>query len=85
MNMNEIKSEVRSFLGRGFRIHEIEDDSNIFEIGIVNSLFFVQLLIFIEKKFKIELQEGEFDITRLNSVNLISKIISDKIGGSLNE
>lgn len=70
-----IKQELRKLLYSSYKIENISDTLDIFESGIVHSLFFVQLLIFIEKKFKIELEPDEFDFKNLRTIESIAKLI----------
>ncbi len=79
MDITKIKSELQNFLTQAFKIQKIENSCDIFNLGIVHSLFFIQLLVFIEKKFKIELREGEFDITKLKNIDTIANLILLKI------
>lgn len=74
-----IKHELKKFLSDSFKVKEINNEDNIFNTGIVHSLFFIQLLIFIEKKFKIELMEDEFDISNLTNINAIANVIANKM------
>lgn len=78
MDIDKIKQELREFLTRSFRIHEIKNTDNIFDTGIVHSLFFIQLLIFIEKNFNVELHDGEFDIANLTTIDSIAGLIANK-------
>ncbi|HAU1838728.1 TPA: acyl carrier protein, partial [Legionella pneumophila] len=52
---------------------------NIFDTGAMHSLFFIQLLVFIEKKYKIDLEVGEFDLNQLTSIDAIAHFISSKL------
>lgn len=80
MSLTDIKQEIKQFLDKSFKINHLEDSQDIFDTGIVHSLFFVQLLIFIEKKFKIELNPDEFDITSLRTIDSISQLVLNKTG-----
>ena len=73
-----IKQELRKFLSASYKIENIPDTLDIFESGIVHSLFFIQLLIFIEKKFKIELEPDEFDFKNLRTIESIAKLIESR-------
>lgn len=79
MELIEIKNKVKNYLQSSFRLGTINDSSNIFESGIVNSLFYIQLIVFIEKTFDVQLEEGEFDIHKLQSVNAISELLYNKL------
>jgi acyl carrier protein len=79
MDITKAKLALREFLAGSFKIHDIKNSDDIFDTGIVHSLFFIQLLIFIEKKFKIELEEGDFDINKLRNINEIANLIVNKL------
>jgi methoxymalonate biosynthesis acyl carrier protein len=79
MDIIEIKSKIKDYLRSSFHLNSIDDSTNIFETGLVNSLFFIQLLVFIEKTFDLQLEEGEFDVHILVSVNAISDLLFKKL------
>lgn len=74
----EIKNKVREFLGRFVRNYDLQDDDNIFEKKLVNSLFAMQLITYIEKEFNIVISNDEFDQSNFKSVNAIVTLIEDK-------
>ncbi|HAT8848015.1 TPA: acyl carrier protein [Legionella pneumophila subsp. pneumophila] len=79
MEVDHIKNEVKLFLLNSFRIKDIGYSDNIFDTGAMHSLFFIQLLVFIEKKYKIDLEVGEFDLNQLISIDAIAHFISSKL------
>lgn len=79
MEIKHIKNEVKLFLLNSFRIKDIGYSDNIFDTGAMHSLFFIQLLVFIEKKYKIDLEVGEFDPNQLTSIDAIACFISSKL------
>lgn len=79
MEIQHIKEEVKLFLLNSFRIKDIGYSDNIFDTGAMHSLFFIQLLVFIEKKYKIDLEVGEFDPKQLTSIDVIACFISSKL------
>ena len=54
MDRTQIKRALREFILRSVRVPALGDDEDLFESGIVNSLFAVQLMTFVEKTFAIE-------------------------------
>lgn len=74
-----IKEQIKDYLRKSFHLDSIDESLNIFESGLVNSLFFIQLLVFIEKTFDVQLEEGDFDIRSLTTVNVISDMLSHKL------
>ncbi|HHF7367962.1 TPA: acyl carrier protein [Legionella bozemanae] len=79
MEIQHIKKEVKQFLLNSFRIKDIGYSDNIFDTGAMHSLFFIQLLVFIEKKYKIDLEVGEFEPNQLTSIDAIAGFISSKL------
>jgi acyl carrier protein len=58
---------------------EIDVEDDIFDLGFVDSMFALQLVEFIEQKFKIELNDEDLDIDNFRSVRLIKEFIENKI------
>jgi acyl carrier protein len=79
MELNEIKNKIRGYLSRSVQDYEIKDDDNIFELGIVHSLFAIQIIIFIEKNFDIELDDDELDMEKMKSINSIAELIQSNL------
>ncbi len=79
MELMEIKEKVRKFMGRFFRNAEIEDDTDIFEKGFANSLFSMQLVMFIEKEFDLVIENDDLDLENFKSINAISDLIKAKM------
>lgn len=76
--MEEIKTKVRAFLGRYFRKHELQDDEDIFALGFVNSLFAMQLVMFLEKEFGIRIDNKDLDLNNFRTINTIAGLIESK-------
>ena len=80
-NEEVIKQTVRHFLLGSINIPELKDGDNLFELGIVNSLFAVQLMTFIEKTFGVEVEMGDLDIENFKSVNASTAFVMRKKEG----
>ena len=74
----ETKHRVRKFLGTVTDESVVADTDNIFEKGIVNSLFALQLLVFIEKEFDVTIGNDELDIENFCSINAITTLVDSK-------
>lgn len=70
---------VKNFLGDFFDVSKVKDDDNIFELGLVNSLFAVQLVNFIEQEFDVIIDNDDLDIQNFRSVSAISALINSKL------
>lgn len=75
----EVKEKLRKYLGRFYRKHVIEDDENIFELGFVNSLFSMQLVMFIEKEFGVTINNEDLDLEKFKSINSIAELVESKL------
>jgi len=80
MQEADIKQAVRQFIFKSIRLPDLGDDDNLFESGIVNSLFAVQLMTFVEKAFGIEVQSDDLDIENFKSLNATTEFVVRKSG-----
>lgn len=72
------KQKIRGFLGRFFRKHELQDDEDIFALGFVNSLFAMQLVMFIEKEFQVKVDNKDLDFKNFRSISAIADFVQAK-------
>lgn len=76
--MEEIKGEIKKFLAKYFKKREIEDDEDIFALGFINSLFAMQLVMFLEKEFQIKIENKDLDLNKFKTINSIVNLVSSK-------
>jgi methoxymalonate biosynthesis acyl carrier protein len=79
-DVNGIRETVRGFISSSIDIARFDDDDNLFELGIVNSLFAVQLMTFIEKTYALEVGMDDLDIENFKSVNATAAFVAGKNG-----
>ena len=79
-NEKAIKETVRRFVSISSNISNLDDDDNLFDSGIVNSLFAVQLMTFIEKTFAIEVALDDLDIENFKSLNATTAFVVRRSG-----
>ena len=77
---NGIKESVKRFISSSINNTQFDDDDNLFESGIINSLFAVQLMTFIEKAFAIEVVMDDLDIENFKSLNATTAFVMRKNG-----
>lgn len=73
-----IRATTLAFLEK-FIHTDVEDDEDLFASGLVNSLFAMQLVLFVEKEFNIQVDNQDLDIDNFRSVNAITSFIQNKI------
>ena len=64
----QIREKIRAFILAAIHIPNLADDDNLFESGIVNSLFAVELMMFLEKTFAVEVTPDDLEIANFQSI-----------------
>jgi methoxymalonate biosynthesis acyl carrier protein len=78
MYQEEIRTKVREFISQFIRAHEFKNDDDIFALGFVNSLFAMQLVLFVENEFGLTVENDDLDLDNFRSVNAISGLVERK-------
>ena len=74
-----MKHKNREFLGRYFEERDVKDNDNIFELGLVNSLFAMQLVNFVEQEFDITVENEDLDLDNFKDINSILSLVESKM------
>ena len=80
--LDSIREFVKSNLIALDEKASLADDDNIFELGLVDSPFAIQLVTWIEKEFGIHVEDCELDIANFQSVECIADFVRRRRGGS---
>jgi len=75
---NHVKQIIRNFINDSINIDTLGDDENLFESGLINSLFAVQLMTFIERKFGFEISMDDLDIENFKSISATAAFVAQK-------
>jgi methoxymalonate biosynthesis acyl carrier protein len=75
-----VKETVRQFILSSINISDLRDDDDLFELGIANSLFAIQLMTFIEKTFALEVEMEDLDIENFKSLSASTAFVMKKSG-----
>jgi len=73
-----LEKKIVNFLKRFFRVDTLGFDDDIFEMGYVNSLFSMQLVMFLEKEFDIEIEPEDMNLDNIVTVNKIVNFLNSK-------
>jgi len=76
--MDEIKAKIKGFLLQFFRNYELQEDEDIFALGFVNSMFAMQLVLFVEQEFQITIGNEDLDVENFRTVNAIAQLVDRK-------
>lgn len=77
MNDQELAS-VRAYISERLDGIHIDDDEDLFAGGYVNSLFAVQLVMWIERNFDVPMEGPDLDFTNIESVTAIASFVERK-------
>lgn len=69
---------VRDFVTRHVGGAEVTDDEDIFAAGYVNSLFAVQLVMWIERTFDVAMTGADLDLDHLRSIARITRFVASR-------
>ena len=79
LSADEIKTSARAFLAKFFKTIQVQDDDDIFAMGFVNSLFAMQLVMFIEKEFGLAIEDEDLNIDNFRTINTITELVLGKL------
>lgn len=73
-----IKEFILKHASLDFEESDFDNDDNIFSLGIINSLFAMTLVTFIEQQFNISIEIEDLDINNFSSINKLSTFVKSK-------
>jgi methoxymalonate biosynthesis acyl carrier protein len=79
-NQQSPQNIIRGYILENINVPELDNDFDIFAAGIVNSLFAIELMTFLEKTFGIKVTMDDLDMDNFKSVNATSQFVQDKKG-----
>jgi acyl carrier protein len=77
--MKAAKSKIKNFLSQYFGDRELQDDEDIFALGFVNSMFAMQLVLFVEKEFKVTIENEDLDFDNFRTINAMADLLERKM------
>lgn len=79
--MEEYSGRVRKLLTPYLQGYNLKDDEDIFSLGLINSLFVMQLVLYVEQEFNITCQGEDLDMDNFRSINTINDFLIRKQNG----
>lgn len=76
--MENEKAKIREFLSKFIRNNDLQDDTDIFATGFVNSLFAMQLVLFVESQFGIRVERQDLKLDNFRSINALANLVERK-------
>lgn len=81
MTSTEPGFAIRSFVAGRFPRESINDDDDIFGLGFVNSLFAMELVVFIENTFKFKIPNHELRLDNFRTITSMVELTSRQLAG----
>jgi acyl carrier protein len=72
------ESKIKEFISGSFQIPDLQDDDDIFASGFINSLFALQLVLFVEKEFQITIENEDLDLDNFRTINAMIRLVERK-------
>ncbi|KPC80820.1 MULTISPECIES: acyl carrier protein [Streptomyces] len=78
MTHDDARARVRAFLIPQLAGRPLADSDDIFALGYVNSLFAMQLALFLEKEFGMSLGPEDMDFDNFRTVDGLVRLVTSK-------
>ena len=76
--MDQTQTQIKEFLSRFFKNHDLQPEEDIFALGFVNSLLAMQLVAFVEKEFGVRVEDEDLDLDNFRTIQAISNLVAKK-------
>jgi methoxymalonate biosynthesis acyl carrier protein len=76
--MNSVRDQIAAFIQSAVG-SSAGDDDDIFELGLVSSIFAVELVDFIEVTFQVAVGNEDLDLRNFRSVSAMSDFVAAKL------
>jgi acyl carrier protein len=84
MRATEIKAQIREYIARNLLFSEngfeYEDDDSFLQEGIVDSVGVLELVLFVEETFKVDVADHEITPDNFDTVSKLANYIRKKAG-----
>jgi methoxymalonate biosynthesis acyl carrier protein len=81
ISTNDVAHKIRGWLKENVTGgREVADDEPLIENGVLTSLQTVELVMFLEERFGIVIEDEEFDEENFGSIEAISELVASKAG-----
>jgi methoxymalonate biosynthesis acyl carrier protein len=74
----DVTTRIRSYFSHVIR-EPVGDHDDVFDLGIVDSLFAMQLVMFVEREFSIVAEREDLDIRNFCSISALAAFVELKL------
>ena len=68
------RSELRRFIGQRFAGVELSDDTDMFSLGLANSLFSMELVLFLEQLLQTQVPNEELSLDNFRTIDALVRL-----------
>ncbi|MEG3875938.1 phosphopantetheine-binding protein [Microcoleus sp. herbarium7] len=76
--MKAAKDKIKQFLSQFVGDRDLQDDEDLFALGFVDSMFTMQLVLFIEKEFEVTIENEDLEFANFRSINSMAALLERK-------
>lgn len=76
-----IKQKIRDYFSNAIS-SPVGDDDDVFNLGLVDSLFALQLVLFVEGQFALQVEGDELNLDNFCTINAIESFVSTKLAAA---
>lgn len=76
--MTDARDRIHAFVSGHLQSVAFDDDDDLFGDGLVNSLFAMQLVLFLEQEFGLEVTNDDLDMENFRSIAAMSAFVMRK-------
>jgi len=69
------RADIRTFIEGRLRAVDLADDQDIFAMGLANSLFAMELVLFIEKHFGMQISNEDLDSANFRTISAMAGLV----------
>jgi acyl carrier protein len=73
-----MRTSIRNFLSEHITSYDLQDDDDFFALGLANSLFAMQLVLFVEQEFDITIDGDDLNLDNFRTINAITDLVKRK-------
>jgi methoxymalonate biosynthesis acyl carrier protein len=76
--LEEVSHRIRGFVVSAIDADPLEDDTDFFQSGLVDSLFAMELVVFIEESFSIVVEIDDLELDNFSSIENLAAFVQRK-------
>jgi acyl carrier protein len=76
MNHSDVEQAILVFLRERFGVEPSSPDSDLIEGGILDSMMFVDLIVFIEERFDVTAELDDLEIENFSTVESMARFVT---------